>query len=218
MTEGVPNIEGIFRKSLNAHGFGFQYSVLRRIDDLQRDHRAAWLADVSEFPVENSAGGTRIDFVLRHRTGRVQLVCECKRANPAFANWFFATTPFLARKEAAHTCNAERLRHFHGEIRAEGTSVDVIPDGYQVAIEVKSQEKGDSAPTTGRSAIEDAVSQVLRGLNGLVQFYARMPSLLDSSKPTFLFPVVFTTAAIWTTSAKLDNADLVTGKIEPPPI
>lgn len=55
---------------------------------------------MSEFPVE-SEKGTRVDFVLERKASnsykRLFLVAECKRANPATANWCFVKSPYPHR-------------------------------------------------------------------------------------------------------------------------
>lgn len=88
-----------FAKVLNRHGYGFQFSVLKKADELARQRKSAWDFEVCEFPVEGGPG-TRIDFVLSRPPRRGDgskyyfLIAECKRANPALSNWCFARAPF----------------------------------------------------------------------------------------------------------------------------
>jgi hypothetical protein len=59
-----------FSKVLNRHGYGFQYAVLRKCEEiavqLQKDWSpSTWMPLVSEFPVEVQGIGTKTDFILR---------------------------------------------------------------------------------------------------------------------------------------------------------
>src|SRR6267143_1937049 len=85
-----------YRKVLNHHGYGFQYSVIEFIDKLRRERRCDWELEASEFPVIVQGRSTRIDFVFRKNRPFVYLVGECKRANPALSNWCFSSS-FYAR-------------------------------------------------------------------------------------------------------------------------
>src|SRR5579885_3410041 len=82
-------VEAGFRKALDSHGYGFQYAVLQRAKELHKT-TSPWYPVVPEFGVEAKGRDTRIDFVLGTRGMTLFLVCECKRANPAIANWCFA--------------------------------------------------------------------------------------------------------------------------------
>jgi hypothetical protein len=77
---------------------------------------------------------------------------------------------------------------------------------------VRGQIKGDDS-SKGRGQIEDAATQVCRGLNGLIDsFYQKgMPRLGAGS--IFFLPVVITTASLWSTETDLSEASLVTGEI-----
>jgi hypothetical protein len=78
---------------------------------------------------------------------------------------------------------------------------------YHVGLELRQEgEKGD-AYSSGRQAIEDAATQVCRGLNGLVNFCARTMAVRT---PVFL-PAIFTTARLWVSDINLADADLATG-------
>jgi hypothetical protein len=78
---------------------------------------------------------------------------------------------------------------------------------------VKSSEKGNPCDK-GRGAIEEAAGQVLRGVNGLVEFFKQSPKARQERKTYQCFPVIFTTARLWVTQANLAEADLMTGKLD----
>src|SRR5262249_31435894 len=86
-------------------------------------------------------------------------------------------------------------------------------NAYHIALEVRTEEKGDSAGT-GRGAIEEAATQICRGLNGFVRFIARSPQVLGKHKGADFLPVIFTTARLWTTDADLSLADVNNGNID----
>jgi hypothetical protein len=83
-----------FAKVLNRHGYGFQFSVLKKADELRKQGRSMWRLEACEFPVEVQGAGTRVDFVLERgdhgsRRRPLYMLAECKRANPALSNWCF---------------------------------------------------------------------------------------------------------------------------------
>lgn len=91
-------------------------------------------------------------------------------------------------------------------------------DIYHVAVEGKGTAKGDSSGT-GRGAIEEAATQVIRGVNGLVECFSRnwhcLPVPVDTSDHPVvtLIPVIFTTARIWATGVDISEADVTKGQI-----
>jgi hypothetical protein len=80
-----------------------------------------------------------------------------------------------------------------------------------VGFEVKSQAKGDSAGN--KTGIEDAATQVCRGMNGLIEFYLRDVGLLAEVGLVRLVPVIFTTARLWISEANLQATDIQTGEL-----
>jgi hypothetical protein len=96
---------------------------------------------------------------------------------------------------------------------AEASSFDVyhsVPESYHIGIEVRSKTKGDKEGESGQ-AIENAASQVLRGLNGFVETLNQNTQLLDGHPHAYILPVIFTTADIWGSDTNLSEADLKTG-------
>lgn len=205
-----------FEKVLNSHGHGFQYSVLKEASRLLCNIRSShWQAEVPEFPVEVQGYGTRIDFILKHTTRPIYLIAECKRVNPALANWCFVKAAFVPTIDQAQQASIEGIRS-----DTDGKPATTIQhlvhsnDIYHVAVEVKSDDKGD-ASGQGRGTIEEAAAQVCRGLNGLINFLSSKPYHLEGDCAWFL-PVIFTTARIWTSDIDIGAANLEDGKITLP--
>jgi hypothetical protein len=207
-----------FRKALNRHGYGFQYAALKEAERLWQTGKSQWVPWVPEFPVEVQGSGTRIDFVLRHESGNCYLVAECKRANPATANWCFARAwqPQLA--EVARQSYAEVAYLFDGDDDGDGCETGLkvlVPSDriFQVAIEARTGKKGDEH-AGGRGEIEDASTQVCRGLNGLIEmFYRRKDRLLQLPAWIGFVPTIFTTARLLTTDVDISTANLSSGEI-----
>lgn len=96
-------------KTLNSHGYSFQYSVVRRLDHLHAEERSRWLIDGVEFPVTAGGQTTHIDFILKSKTGRTYIVVECKRADPAKAKWCFTRAPYTTRNPRSTEVIFEQL-------------------------------------------------------------------------------------------------------------
>lgn len=222
-TSEAERLKRSFNKALNRHGYGFQYSVLRKAWDLSGE-ASRWLFKAAEFPVEVQGAGTRIDFILsritdyRHR-GAFYMVAECKRANPALSNWCFARAPFVHEDRVYGHGGFDPLIMEYAELDERGSVLayakqkSKLEHPYHVAVEVKSDAKGDTSGETGKP-IEDAATQVLRGLNGLIEFARKTPDFLKGEKEAYFLPVIFTTARIWTTDADLASAQIGTGNID----
>ena len=63
-----------FAKVLNRHGYGFQFSILRKADELIKQRRCACELEACEFPVAVKGAGTRIDFILLDL--RADIICR----------------------------------------------------------------------------------------------------------------------------------------------
>lgn len=233
-----------FETSLNEHGYSFQQSILKAAQELCSQQKSGWGFQVSEFPVEVRGRGTRIDFILQRlrKTDSVMtdtdrqttlMLAECKRANPAYANWCFAKAPYLFRGQYD---NSEALVFEEinpcSEVIRTGGGYNVKDVGmcraicshrmlyrpsenvYHVAVEVKHTAKGNCVSgDPGKDAVESAASQLCQGLNGMVHFLARNDSLWEKNPPVTLLPVIFTTANLWASNADLSGADIETGDL-----
>ncbi len=212
----IEEVRNSFQKELNLHGYGFQFAVLNKARHAV-GKGSRWAFKVIELPVQVQGTGTRIDFVLVRRgaTGfPIVMLAECKRANPALANWCFICAPISHSKR--HKSSEQLIMEkvvLSQDVRGSAEKGLWLERAYQVGIEVRSKQKGDVKGETGR-AIENAASQVLRGLNGYVEMLEGNRQLLEQHRPIYLLPVVFTTAGLWVSEADLFSANVETGEIE----
>lgn len=223
----MADIETGLRKTLNRHGYGFHYATLKRGAELRDSRESPWVFQASELPVRVRGQNTRIDFVLQlSDNGFVFMVAECKRANPALSNWCFARAPYTVRNRSGkiRDVRAESLRVTHEEtVKVDRRRLLQSKQAYDVAVEVKADKPGDPHGGGGRDTIENAASQVCRGLNGLIEFMRDRPETIPQARHrgsgTYirradLVPVIFTTAQIWTTDQNLGEASLKDGKLD----
>lgn len=85
-------------------------------------------------------------------------------------------------------------------------------DAYHLGFEARDQQKGDSKGGKG-DAIESAITQVLRGINGYIETLEHTPTLMEARRLNLL-PVVFTTAALWVSDGDLSSSELETGNVD----
>lgn len=198
-------------KLLNQHGYGFQYAVLQEARRLSGSNESDWVFDVAEFPVSVRGADTRVDFILRHRERPLYIVAECKRANPALSNWCFFKAPFVRRNRSDEAVFVEQLSWGPDQaMRSNVTALAYTSEAYHIGLEAKSSAPGEEV-TRGRGAIDEAATQVVRGVNGLIENFGR--SAVGAGASKFLIPVVFTTARLWVSNADLSKADLATGEL-----
>ena len=201
------------RKLIESHGHAFQYHCMRQGEQEFAAKRSSWLFEVAEFPVEVRNAQTRIDFILSRRDRPWYLLAECKRADPARSKWAFARAPYVRRNRIPEPYIAERVYNNQGVAGADGVPVGHYFDkAYHVGLELKTGEKGDQSGA-GRNAIEEAASQVSRALSGFVNFLGGNLHLLRGDQTVFVFPVIFTTAELWTTEADIGDVVPATGKL-----
>lgn len=210
MTE-EESVETGFRKALDAHGYGFQYAVLRRIEELSIRGQG-WSPLAPEFAVEVRGRDTRIDFILTNNSRRWLMICECKRANPATANWCFAKATWPRSDYRLYIWTPVIEQTAERTLRTSLKRLLPTDNAFQIALEIRTRQKGDRSGS-GRGEVEEAASQVCRSLNGLINFLASRDSLLPAQGPLTLMPVVFTTATLWTSTVSLSAADVETGKL-----
>lgn len=210
------NQKPIFEKALNRHGHPFQYAVIQRAQQLNDERRSPWVFEASEFPVEVQSYHTRIDFVLSQWNEIAKgtfrfLVAECKRANPALHDWFFTRAPYVRRGGVPSDILVESVRRERKGLSAFLSRLDWSESIYHVAVEVKGGAKGDVSGT-GRGAIEEAATQVIRGLNGLIECFSKNQRYVAENCPISFIPVIFTTAKIWATDIDIAS-DVTTGHV-----
>lgn len=215
MSQSLNEISKRFKETLDKHGHTFHHSILRRVEELQRQDLTKWGLVGSEYPVENKGNNSHIDFVLKHFRGFTYLIAECKKADPARANWCFVKTPYNWRDERETYIQIDKIvdsKLQNGSISRKLTTT-LAPTRRNImnlGVEVKTGQTGDGFPSPDKSPINAAISQVLRNTSGLLNtFYNSDFSLKDAGTNPFRFiPVVFTTAQIW-----VSNVDLGTGNI-----
>jgi hypothetical protein len=210
------NHKTIFETALNRQGHPFQYAVIRRAHELNDERRSPWVFEASEFPVEVQSYHTRIDFVLSQWSEAIRgpfrfLVAECKRANPSLHDWLFARAPYVRRGSVPRDILVESIRREGKGLSASLSRLDGSENIYHVAVEVKGATKGD-ASGTGRGAIEEAATQVIRGVNGLIECFSKNQRYVAENFPISFIPVIFTTAKIWATDADIAS-DITTGHV-----
>ena len=207
------DMSGGLEKVLDRHGYGFHYSVLRKCQALYDEGRSEWGFEAAEFPVEVRGAATRVDFILKSRSGPWYMLAECKRVNPALSNWCFVTAPYYRRNQKDRELVAERAHcTLGGEIQTSVVTTFGYQGLYHIGLEVRSGEKGDCGGK-GRGAIEEASTQVGRGLNGFLSFLAAHPQPLQIDVPATFLPVIFTTARLFVSEVDLSAAELDTGKL-----
>ena len=199
-----------FEAALNRHGFALQYAVAQSAKELARFGFSNW------FPfVPSSRSGFRVltrGLTSSFSTERSQ-VFSWSRPRERTRPW--PTGALRSRDSAVWALLSSTQRFFaksgassFTEVR-HGTGVDAI---YDVAVEASTGEKGDERGSRS-GAIEDAVGQVCRGLNGLIEYF-RLYGHVDA-EPFEFFPVVVTTAELLTTAKPLTESDLSTGRVDP---
>lgn len=218
-TESHEEISAHLRKVLNTHGHGFHYAVVRRAGELFSSGKSKWIFDAVEFPVITQADVTHIDFVLRSRSDRTLLVGECKRADPAKAVWCFAKSPFTRRDPRPQEVIFDHLEFSDAHSTIHKPHVEYTErHSHHLGFELKTSAKGDGCG--GRSsAIDQAITQVLRGTSGLINHFES--TALESNyrsvtgkRAVRFIPAIFTTAQLWATDADISLADLKTGDLD----
>lgn len=213
-----------FQKVLNSHGFGFQYAVVKAAENLYKEKKSVWLFEVAEFPVEVQGTGTHIDFILSRKqldfpnNNPCLLLAECKRVNPALSNWCFVRAPYTKSTGLSNCLILEGIGENESIIgQPIFSSARIIPTStdnfFHIDFEIKSDEIGDPSGK-GRGSIKEATAQVLRGLNGFVEFSKKNYFWLIENKNTYFLPVIFTTAQLWTSDCDLSLANLEKGNID----
>jgi len=204
-----------FGKLLNSHGYPFQYASIASIGSLY-NRGSAWLFEASEFPVEARGKGAAADFILKHVRTQFRLIVECKRVNPALADWCFAKASYVRRGDDPNEVVIERITNdgtgvAFSSVAHRWKNSDRI---YHIGMEVRSRSVAGEPDSQGRRAINDAVEQVLRAVNGLVDYVDGKANLVVQYSPWFLMPVVLTTARLWTSDVDLSSANLASGQLD----
>jgi hypothetical protein len=210
-------VSASLRKVLNSHGHGFHYAVVEKGAQLSSEGRSKWIFEGSEFPVSVHGQTTHVDFILTTRSGRTLIVAECKRADPALGVWCFARNPYTWRDPSEREVVFERVMRGPDSSNAVRKSITVYNSDkrvYHLGFQLKTNQKGDGNGQR-HSAINEAVTQVLRSTSGIMNYLASDPDLLkESGGMATPIPAIFTTAHLWTTDVDLGKADLQSGNLD----
>lgn len=230
----LENVRRSFEEAFNMQGFGFHHSVLRRAFELSNLGGSAWLLEAIEVPVEVRGKDTRVDFVLSLRSYNEQqphiyLLAECKRVNPAYGMWCFGRTPFFNRTRSSEYYVIENLKRNENIYKMDKAEVfnpfvtqyPYKNNVYNIALDVRTKNNNPNNSTgnsTGQGtpgkAVEDAAGQILKGLNGFVEFVYKNPNILTQRKHAIFLPVIFTTAELWTTDIDISTANIDNGNLQ----
>jgi hypothetical protein len=206
-------LENAFRKILNSHGYPFQQAVTKlAVETGAKPHESPWYFDVTEFPVSVNGFDTRIDLVLKRRDQGGYMIGECKRANPALSNWCFARVLNVRRRNNPMKLLVEGVRFYKQEL-LNGVFADMSDKIFHIGTEVTSNLKGDAKGSQGRGEIESAAGQVLKGVNGMVEYFSKHPATIGTTRIVHFVPVIFTTARLWSSEVNLSDAEIETGAL-----
>ena len=204
-----------FEIALNRHGYAFQHSILSRVKALREQNLTDWFFEAAEFPVEVRGEGTRIDLLLSSSGYYYWLLAECKRVNPAFADWVFFRAPHMHAGREDDRFVAEQITADGSSGGIELRTVTTFRDrACHVAIQVKTKKDGDPAGGSGRE-IEDAAGQVLKGAGGTADFLGRSKQMFRGRPSVTLVPVIFTTADLYIAPLDPGDVDPVSGEVRP---
>jgi hypothetical protein len=214
----VESLRKTFQSGIVRHGHPFQYAVLKAVDDLVKAGASRWVFEVSEFPVQVRDHDSKIDFILecnseRNRGEFFSIVAECKRANPAFADWVFLQAPFVSNSDEPERLVFDGVKGTNGDLEPVVSMLYKKGTSSHLGFEVHTGKKGDPF-SSGRGGIEGAASQVLRGSNGLIEHFVKNGFNSKFPSAATVVPVIFTTANLWTCDSDLSAACLETGNLD----
>ncbi|MBN2105021.1 hypothetical protein JW835_13350 [bacterium] len=210
----MEKLKHFFHNLLNENGFPFQYAAIEESSiQFIEGHDFPWSFEVSEFPISIGKFDTHIDFILKHNKFPIYIICECKRANPAFSNWCFARSPHSHKHQNRFSpIIFDRMKHTsHGDYSNQVVTLDKQNIGYHIGYDIKSDKQGDKF-SKGRGAFKDAVTQVIKGYNGFIDYFCSK-CLVTGGQYFDVIPVIFTTANLWSSDIELNNADIRDGTI-----
>jgi len=219
---GEKSVAPQLERLLNIHGYSFQYSIAKRAAELEKE--ANWYFEGAEIPVETGSEVIHVDLVFytvnRNPSDgyRHFLIGECKRADPALGDWCFAKTPYTWRggdRVDTHI-QFDRMVGDPIESRPFSDTISLHTDRptANLAVEVKTGKKGDGIPSKEKSAINGAITQVLRSSSGYMNYLwqARVPPReLNIGRTNTFIPAIFTTANLFLTDVDISSANLTYG-------
>ena len=217
MSYSNQNISDLLKKALDVHGHGFHYAVMRRAHEMRALHETDWVLYGTEFPSINRGETTHIDFILKHYKGDTFLIAECKRADPAKANWCFVKAPYTWTDKRENYVQFDKIAwdRKNTSLRYKTALASTERNIVHLGVEVHTGEKGDGVANPYKSSINQSIAQVLRSSSGFVNyFYNNFVSTEEGDVKNFRFiPVIFTTAQLLITNTNIGIADLATGNL-----
>lgn len=221
MNDGqIDQLKGSFGKILNQHGHAFQASVIREFSNKNNAGTNPWAFLGSEIPVCVRGRETHVDIVfssLRTNQDATFLIVECKRTDPALANWCFCRTGTSWQAEPHEFFQFENLSHSQGSSFIRVTSnVNYEDTVFNLGVEVPTQIRGEGNGNS-KGAMSKAVHQSLLSTSGFIDHIQRqvMHLALWKSTPNLLFiPAIVTTAKLYTSNLDLGATDIASGKID----
>ena len=223
------SIKSSFEAGLNQHGHAFHHRVIHETRRIARDSQGrAWKVLAVECPIKIHGTSTRIDFILEHRVQDTVnlLVAECKRVNPGYSRWCFTKSPYQTPHWIGPQLVVEGIWKLYLDDESEvfesagtGRNLDrkFLDRLYDIGFIIKSEEKGDAHPvSTNKDALEDACSQVCRGLNGLINAFVQDDYIREHIRRARIvrfLPAIFTTAQLWSSTVDLASTDLERGVV-----
>lgn len=199
-----------YNDTLNNNGYGFQFSVMKKIIGFSGRLFVQWQWLEAEYPVQLREKSTKIDIVGHFARNNMEyyLLAECKRVYGG--TWCFAHSRY-ANQENGTFYYFEKIQYtpdgYVGSIYANKEYFSG-PEIYNVGFEIRLQN--GNTPAKPNDSIEKALSQAILGLNGFIEPMAHSTGHISR----IVIPVIFTTAQLWVSRQDLSEADIDTGNIE----
>jgi len=109
---------------------------------------------------------------------------------------------------------ADGLYNSQGTPVARVYECGTVHDFAHIGVETRSSKPGDGSPSGRGRDIEGAVTQALRGTNGLINLLNSNVQYLVAGVHAVFVPTVFTTAQLWLSAVDLKEAELLNGHID----
>ncbi len=209
------------RVVIDQGGYAFHHRVVVEAESAFKAG-SRWALEAVEFPVRVGTKDSRIDLLLRHIERPYYLAIECKRVNPALAQWVFFRFPTIAFERSA----VERIQADGVMGGGGGTSLaepfcgrSINDRAYHLGLVIKTDAPGDETGKN-REELEKATTQAHLGANGLLERWTGGGAVaLPQDHWRYVIPAVFTTATVIASnldlgaSTSLESGTLLGGPI-----
>jgi hypothetical protein len=211
-------------KTVNRHGYGLQYALIRAVDSLFDPARGGWRSGPPEFPVEFRNKETKIDAILEyhprvHPFPKLLMAVECKRVNPALGSWCFFRSARIPEEIEFHDKFTVHVLEDLGQ-RNMGFGLPInlknlgTRKAFHLGLPIKGPKSGDNSSGSDRDSLENACYQAIQGANGLIEQFRKENPLRERSPLIGVVPVIFTTADLITYEIDLGTANLSDGELD----